>query len=178
MEDTGIIRYKFRERLSELMKEKNINQTALANAIKCSRKTINEYINGRSCPRNDLLGIIARYFGVTKEYLIGTSDCRNLFGKIISESEEKVLKRHLDMLRYFDEEYGLDDYDRGEGTILESHTEIEIVDGKEVEVQYVDNFEDDYTRLLEDIERYVQYKTTEYKKTHDRISTKFLKRSR
>ena len=172
MSRTDIIEKKFCQRLNDLMNKKGINQKDLADELGFSRKSINEYVNGKSCPSRKRLQEIAMFFGVFEEYLSGKSDYKNagdLADKQIGDDFDQ-LSRHIRMIEYFDEKFGLNDYDHGEMTILKSHTETEIIDGKVVEVQCIDGFEDDYTRLLRDIEEYVIFKTNQFKRTHSKTS--------
>lgn len=165
--------WKFRERLRALMSEydhgNGINQKQLQDQTGISRKTINQYLNAKSIPRNDCLQILAQFFHVYPEYLSGKSnykDVGDMIDKKVSAEERETLARHVKMLYYFDKEFGLDDYEHGEMTVLSSHMETETVDGEEIEVPCIDDFEDDYTRLLKDIEGYVTFKTKQFKDTH------------
>lgn len=167
-----IVEYKFRSRLTELMKEKELNQAELAAKVGFSRKAINEYLNGKSCPDKWHLHELAKFFNVFDEYLSGETEYRDageMADKSLTEGERETLIRHLEMMRYFDIEFGLNDYEHGKTIVLESHTETEIVDGKEIEVQCIDDFENDYTRLLKDIEAYVIFKAEQFKSTHPKI---------
>lgn len=168
-----IIGYLFRERLHALMDGYNngngINQKQLQDQTGISRKAINEYLNAKSIPRNDCLQLLAQFFRVYPEYLSGESKYKNagdMANKKLSKEERESLIRHIEMMRYFDKEFGLDDYEQGEMTVLESHTETETVDGKEIEVQCIDDCENDYSRLLKEIEEYVGFKTKQFKDTH------------
>jgi len=62
-------------RLKYLRKQKNINQTELANALCLGGKTtISSYENGYSSPDNETFSKIADYFHVSTDYLLGRTD--------------------------------------------------------------------------------------------------------
>ncbi len=65
---------KFKERLNELLKETNIKQCEIAKQIGISRQTLTNYKSGYSEPRIDELILIANYFGVCIDYLVGRQD--------------------------------------------------------------------------------------------------------
>ena len=71
-----IERYKsaFPDRLRTLMHEKGITQQELANSIDKSRPVVGSYANGIASPDLDTLVKIARYFGVSTDYLLGESE--------------------------------------------------------------------------------------------------------
>ena len=68
---------KFSERLKLLRTEANLSQSELAKTIGISKSSINMYERGEREPRLDTIKIMARYFNVDMNYIIGTSDIRN-----------------------------------------------------------------------------------------------------
>ena len=66
----------FGERLEQLLLEKGISQGDFADAIGCSRQSINFYILGKRNPDIALAGKMAEYFGVSCDFLVGLSDIR------------------------------------------------------------------------------------------------------
>lgn len=71
------LQQKFGERLLALLEEKNISQGEFAETMGCSRQSINFYILGKRSPDISLAASMARYFGVSCDYLIGFSDFRS-----------------------------------------------------------------------------------------------------
>ncbi len=71
-----IERYKsaFPDRLRTLMRENCVTQQELANSIDKSRPVVGSYANGIANPDLDTLVKIARYFGVSTDYLLGESE--------------------------------------------------------------------------------------------------------
>ena len=64
----------FCERLKELRLEKELSTVQLARELKISDSTITRWENGQRVPSIDNLYIIAKYFKVTADYLIGLED--------------------------------------------------------------------------------------------------------
>lgn len=61
----------FGERLKSLRIEKNIGQVELANALGVSKGVISLWENNLREPSMSNIKVIAIYFGVTSDYLIG-----------------------------------------------------------------------------------------------------------
>ena len=61
------------ERIEELIKEKNISQEKLAQAVSVSKATMSRYIKGETDIPGKILIKIARYFDVTTDYLLGAT---------------------------------------------------------------------------------------------------------
>lgn len=66
----------FGKRLEQLLLEKGISQGEFAETVNCSRQSINFYILGKRNPDITLAGKMAKYLGVSCDYLIGLSDIR------------------------------------------------------------------------------------------------------
>lgn len=66
----------FGQRLEQLLLEKGISQGEFAEAVNCSRQSINFYILGKRNPDIALAGKMAEYLGVSCDYLVGLSDIR------------------------------------------------------------------------------------------------------
>jgi transcriptional regulator with XRE-family HTH domain len=64
----------FAKRLKELRKSKKMSQKELADILSVSPSTIGMYEQGRRKPDSDLLKILAKYFDVSIDYLLGNSD--------------------------------------------------------------------------------------------------------
>ncbi len=59
------------ERIRELMKENSITQLQLANAIHRSQGNISEWLSGKKEPSILSLWLLADYFEVSIDYLVG-----------------------------------------------------------------------------------------------------------
>ena len=64
----------FSERLRELRRKRGITQTALAEIIDVGQDSISIYEKGRNYPEARRLLILADYFGVSLDYLMGRTD--------------------------------------------------------------------------------------------------------
>ena len=67
----------FPKRLSRLMKDNKITQEMLASCLGVKRQTVSLYMSGQSKPDVDQLCKIARFFGVSSDYLICISDVQS-----------------------------------------------------------------------------------------------------
>lgn len=85
--------------LKKLRKEKKIKQKDLALMLNIPLRTLQRWENEESSIKPDKLKMLAEYFGVTPEYLLGYSDIRT--------NEDK---KHLEgLLNYSDGAYLVDD---------------------------------------------------------------------
>ena len=64
----------FGDRLKELRKENNISQVEIAKILNMSKMAISHWEKGNSEPSIEQLKVLARYFDVTIDYLVGFSD--------------------------------------------------------------------------------------------------------
>ncbi|MBQ7369580.1 MAG: helix-turn-helix transcriptional regulator [Clostridia bacterium] len=64
----------FCERLKELRKEKGIGQVELAKALNFSKGSISLWENGLREPKLSSLIVLAKYFGVSIDYLAGVEN--------------------------------------------------------------------------------------------------------
>ena len=65
---------KFKDKIKELRRDRNISQQQLANDLKVSKQAVSKWEKGYSLPDIASIEIIATYFGVTTDYLLGRSD--------------------------------------------------------------------------------------------------------
>jgi len=65
---------RFGKILKELRLDKELGQVALSKVLKCSHGIISEWEAGKKTPSADTLINIAKFFGVTTDYLIGLED--------------------------------------------------------------------------------------------------------
>lgn len=108
------LQQKFGARLLSLLEEKNISQGEFAKKMNCSRQSINFYILGRRSPDIVLAAKMAKYLGVSCDYLIGFSDFRSdkeanltvqqaglpeLLNRLISHDQFGVLLQYIKKYR-------------------------------------------------------------------------------
>ena len=65
---------KFKDRLTEALKENNMSQKALAKKIFMSQTIVNNYCTGKREPSLDVLIAICKELNVTSDYLLGLTD--------------------------------------------------------------------------------------------------------
>ena len=65
---------KFIERLKALREEKGVSQAQLSKATGLSQSAIAFWETGKRIPNAQAIIILARYFGVTTDYLLGETD--------------------------------------------------------------------------------------------------------
>ncbi len=98
----------FAKRLRELIETKGIKHGDLADkdVLNVSRQAIGQYCNGTALPPADKIVILAQYFNVSADYLLGLSDAKTTDTdlKMIVDytglSEECVEKLHIQQLEF------------------------------------------------------------------------------
>lgn len=65
---------KISERLKELRLERDLSQRDLAKATRLSQSAIAHWENNRRVPSADVIIILARYFDVSADYILGLTD--------------------------------------------------------------------------------------------------------
>jgi len=61
-------------RLKELRKEKNLNQIETAKMLSVDKSTIAKYETGAAVPSLNMLVVLARFFDVSADYILGLED--------------------------------------------------------------------------------------------------------
>lgn len=64
----------FGERVEELLKEKGITKYRLAQETGISKSILSDYCKGKVQPTADIIIVMAKYFDVTSDYLLGIED--------------------------------------------------------------------------------------------------------
>ena len=103
----------FAKRLKILREHAKINQSELARSLDVTQGTIGNWETGKRIPDSDTLKVIANYFGVSIDYLLG-NDNREDANAHFDDPKIRLLARHLAEIK--------DDYrrrliDNIEGTI-------------------------------------------------------------
>ena len=79
----------FNEKLQKLRKEQNLTQEELAEKLFVSRTAISKWESGRGYPSIDSLKVIAKYFHITIDELIGGEEIVTLAEQDIKENNKK-----------------------------------------------------------------------------------------
>ncbi len=69
------------ERIKQLRKQKSLTQTDLANVLGIGKSAVSNYETGYSVPDVETLKLIANYFNVSADYLLGNSQSPTLTQK-------------------------------------------------------------------------------------------------
>lgn len=77
-------------KLFQLMDERKINAKTLSDATGISTGNISDWKNGRSKPSTEKLSILAAYFDVTTDYLLGNEQKKEPFAKAKGYSKEAI----------------------------------------------------------------------------------------
>lgn len=85
----------FKDRLKQLRREKNLTLDEMEKASGITKSSLSKYETGQRHPRLELLQILADFFEVSVDYLIGKTDDRNT----------AVLEHIPDVLREIGVEY-------------------------------------------------------------------------
>jgi len=80
-------RHSFPERLRQLRQEQDLSQYALADSLNFSRGLLSNYEQGTREPDYDTLIVLASYFDVSTDYLLGITEERTLNKKAKSRVE-------------------------------------------------------------------------------------------
>ena len=71
-------RIKHINRLKQLMKEKGLVQTDIAELLGVARQSVSAYLNCRHPLDSEQIIILSKYFNVSSDYLLGLSDLREI----------------------------------------------------------------------------------------------------
>lgn len=69
----------FGKRLKLLRTNLNLTQTQLGKRLNLSQRAISSYENGLRFPDEQILNLIANYFNVSVDYLLGRTDIKNIY---------------------------------------------------------------------------------------------------
>lgn len=91
----------FKERLKQLREENTLSQLKMGKDIKISNVTLSQYENGIRKPDIDTLQLLASYFNVTTDYLLGkTNDRTSTDSDIISDLTEEEHKQLIEYVKF------------------------------------------------------------------------------
>lgn len=83
----------FAERLRELRRAADLTQSQLAEALGFAQTTIATYERGVKEPGREVIIAVAKYFGVSTDYLLGLTDDKNALAVVVrGEDIPKVLR--------------------------------------------------------------------------------------
>ena len=91
---------KFQKRLNRLLIENDITLQKLADATNTTKVSISRYKNGHRIPDIKILRKLAKYFGVSADWLIGLSDVRrpSWYDKLPDQLQNFIDKEGIDYI--------------------------------------------------------------------------------
>lgn len=78
-------------RIKELRKEKGLRQSELATTLHVSQQAVGSWETGRTVPGADTLNVLADYFNVTTDYLLGRSEKKDDDTKTADIKDDDVI---------------------------------------------------------------------------------------
>ena len=78
------------QRLKELRRERNLTQEEFGKTLNVVKSTISLYENNKISPDDELKKSMAKYFGVTLDYLMGVSNIRNPYKDNVVDTKEEI----------------------------------------------------------------------------------------
>lgn len=92
--------YQLHEKLKALRNRDNISQNALAKQMNLTRATINAWEMGINYPNSQSLIMLADFFNVSVDYLLGLDDREMLNISKLNDREKKMI---AEMVKYLSE---------------------------------------------------------------------------
>ena len=88
---------RFYNRLRELRERESISQNALANTLGITRDSVNAWEMGLSAPNAQSLVMLAKYFKVSIDYLLGLDNSEYIDISALNSTEKELV---CSMIRY------------------------------------------------------------------------------
>lgn len=85
--------YDFGETLRKLRHNRNLTQKELGSMVGLSKAVVSKYENSMGYPTFDVLVRIAKYFGVTTDYLLGISTSKTLDVSGLTDSQINAVQQ-------------------------------------------------------------------------------------
>lgn len=88
-------------RIKDLREDRDLRQIDVAEAVGIDQRSLSNYETGKTNPDSETVIKLARFFGVTCDYLLGVSDCILTDHKAVAKELEKIEERLENIRRYF-----------------------------------------------------------------------------
>lgn len=88
------------DRLRDLMLKCHKSQQQVSNELGITRQRLNFYVTGRRQPDNEMLLVLAEYFEVSIDYLLGKTDKKN---KPTANNGDELPKEMQEFMSFYDE---------------------------------------------------------------------------
>ena len=86
------------EKIRQLIKDNKITQTELGKILNVEKSTISMYENNNTQPPSQTLALIAKYFNVSTDYLLGNETPPKFKPQLTDKDKKDIAKQVEDML--------------------------------------------------------------------------------
>jgi transcriptional regulator with XRE-family HTH domain len=83
------------DRMIQLQKEKGVSLETIEEAINTSKGSMSKYMNGIHLPNSDVVKKLAKFWGVSADYLLGLSNDRSTY----SAKPDTIPSSYLEVIR-------------------------------------------------------------------------------
>lgn len=87
-------------RIKDLREDRDLRQVDVAEAIGIDQRSLSNYETGKTNPDSETVIKLARFFGVTCDYLLGVSDSILMDNKAVVKELEQIKEKLADIQRY------------------------------------------------------------------------------
>lgn len=87
-------------RIKDLREDRDLRQLDVANAIGIDQRSLSNYETGKTNPDSETVVRLARFFGVTCDYLLGVSEHNFPNHRAVIKELEDIRKRLEEIERY------------------------------------------------------------------------------
>lgn len=87
-------------RIKDLREDRDLRQLDVANAIGIDQRSLSNYETGKTKPDSETVVKLARFFGVTCDYLLGVSEHNLLDHRTVIKELAEIRKRLAEIERY------------------------------------------------------------------------------
>lgn len=105
-----MISVKLGDRLKKLREDRGLTQADVCNSLHIAQSTLANYETNFRIPKMDALGIIADYYGVSVDYLLGRTDSPFMNNQKTPKDLNKFLQQQ--QIMFDGDAYHLDDEER------------------------------------------------------------------
>ncbi len=88
-------------RIKDLREDRDLRQMDVANAVGIDQRSLSNYETGKTNPDSETVVKLARFFGVSCDYLLGVSSQNLTDNRQIVKELEEIKKRLEEIQRYF-----------------------------------------------------------------------------
>lgn len=87
-------------RIKDLREDRDLRQTDVAKAVGIDQRSLSNYETGKTSPDSETIVRLAKFFGVTCDYLLGVSDVNFLdYRAVVKELDD--IKERLEEIQKF-----------------------------------------------------------------------------